>query len=222
LAQQARYAAYQRTDAKKIMTEHEKTNPDVSADGAHMSSFSAEGAPQSPVTEPEPFTELENLYAENASLKDKMLRTLAEMENLRRRTDKEVADAKTYGVTAFARDMLVFADNLRRALDSIPAEARAAAEGPMKSILEGIELTERDFLSRLARHGVTKLEPKGQKFDPNLHEALFEVPDPSVPSGTVAQVVESGFAIGDRVLRPAKVGVARGGPRAGEAPQNGG
>jgi molecular chaperone GrpE len=154
------------------------------------------------------------LIAENASLKDKVLRTLADMENLRRRTEKEVADAKAYGVTSFARDMLTFADNLRRALDNVPAEVRDAADAGLKSFVEGIELTERDFLSRLHRHGVRKLEPKGQKFDPNFHEALFEIPDESVVSGTVAQVVEDGFAIGERVLRPAKVGVARGGPKA--------
>jgi molecular chaperone GrpE len=154
------------------------------------------------------------LIAENASLKDKVLRTLAEMENLRRRTDKEVSDAKTYGVTSFARDMLTFADNLKRALENVPALAREDADPALKSFVEGIELTERDFLSRLARHGVRKLDPKGQKFDPNFHEALFEAQDESVPSGTVSQVVEEGFAIGDRVLRPAKVGVARGGPKA--------
>ncbi|MCW2314601.1 molecular chaperone GrpE [Rhodoblastus acidophilus] len=153
------------------------------------------------------------LIAENASLKDKALRTLAEMENLRRRTEKEVADAKIYGVTSFARDMLTFADNLRRSLDNVPADARES-DPALKTFIEGIELTERDFLSRLQRHGVRKLEPKGQKFDPNFHEALFEIPDESVPTGTVAQVVEDGFAIGERVLRPAKVGVARGGPKA--------
>ena len=154
------------------------------------------------------------LIAENASLKDKVLRTLAEMENLRRRTEKEVADAKTYGVTALARDMLTFADNLRRALENVPTEAREAADNALRSFVEGIELTERDFLSRLARHGVRKLEPKGQKFDPNFHEAMFEAHDESVPPGTVAHVVEEGFAIGDRVLRPAKVGVAKGGVKA--------
>jgi molecular chaperone GrpE len=154
------------------------------------------------------------LIAENASLKDKLLRTLAEMENLRRRTEKEVADAKTYGVTALARDMLTFADNLRRALENVPAEAREAADNALRSFVEGIELTERDFLSRLARHGVRKLEPKGQKFDPNFHEAMFEAHDESVPPGTVAHVVEEGFAIGERVLRPAKVGVAKGGAKA--------
>jgi molecular chaperone GrpE len=153
------------------------------------------------------------LIAENASLKDKVLRTLAEMENLRRRTDKEVTDAKTYGVTAFARDMLTFADNLKRALDNVPAEARESADGALQSFVEGIELTERDFLSRLARHGVRKLEPQGQKFDPNFHEALFELQDENLAPGTVAQVVENGFAIGDRVLRPAKVGVAKGGAK---------
>jgi molecular chaperone GrpE len=154
------------------------------------------------------------LIAENAGLKDKVLRTLAEMENLRRRTEKEVADAKSYGVASFARDMLTFADNLKRALDNVPAEARESADSLLKSFVEGIELTERDFLSRLQRHGVKKLDPKGQKFDPNFHEALFEAHDESVPAGTVAQVIEEGFSIGDRVLRPAKVGVARGGPKA--------
>lgn len=163
--------------------------------------------------EPDPFAVLEKLNAENAELKDRVLRTLAEMENLRRRTEREVADARAYGVTNFARDMLGFADNLRRALESVPAEAREA-DGQLKTLFEGIELTERDFISRLARHGVKKLEPKGQKFDPNMHEALFEMPDPTVPNGTVAQVVEDGYSIGERCLRPAKVGVARGGPKA--------
>jgi molecular chaperone GrpE len=153
------------------------------------------------------------LIAENAGLKDKVLRTLAEMENLRRRTEKEVADAKTYGVTSLARDMLTFADNLTRALHNVPAGALEGADPALKSFVEGIELTERDFLSRLSRHGVRKLEPKGQKFDPNFHEALFEVQDESLAPGTVAQVVEDGFAIGDRVLRPAKVGVAKGGAK---------
>ena len=168
---------------------------------------------EEPGGEADPFAVLEKLNAENTELKDRMLRTLAEMENLRRRTEKEVADSKLYGVSNFAREMLVFADNLRRAIDAVPAEARAG-EGAMQAFVEGIEVTERDFLSRLARHGVKKLEPKGRKFDPNMHEALFEVPDPSVPTGTVVQVVEDGYSIGERCLRPAKVGVvARGGPK---------
>lgn len=200
------------------MTEPQQKPQDAAQDPAQDQIFTA--APDSavpadarPAPEPDPFAVLEKLNAENTELKDRVLRTLAEMENLRRRTEKEVADARAYGATNFARDMLGFADNLKRALDSVPVEAREA-DGPLKSLVEGIELTERDFISRLARHGVKKLEPKGQKFDPNMHEALFEMPDPSVPNGTVAQVVEDGYSIGERCLRPAKVGVARGGPKA--------
>jgi len=173
----------------------------------------AAGGPTGGPSAQDAFAVLEKLNAENAELKDRMLRTLADMENLRRRTEKEVADAKLYGVTNFARDMVGFADNLRRALDSVPAGA-SAADGDLKTLVEGIELTERDFLSRLARFGVKKLEPQGQRFDPNMHEALFEIPDPGVPNNTVLQVVESGYAIGERCLRPAKVGVSRGGPKA--------
>jgi molecular chaperone GrpE len=153
------------------------------------------------------------LEAEKTELKDKVLRTLAEMENMRRRTEREVADARTYGVTGFARDMLTVADNIRRALETIPEELRAGSEGPIKALLEGIELTERDFLKTLERHGVRKLDPAGQKFDPNLHQAMFEIEEPNMPNGTVVQVVQSGFVIGDRVLRPALVGVSKGGPR---------
>ena len=193
-------------------TPDHKPNHDPEHSG-HESSLTSEASPQSPIGEPEPFTEIENLIQENNALKDKVLRTMAEMENLRRRTEREVADAKLYGVTSFARDMLTFADNLRRAVESVSAEEKETASAALKSFVEGIDLTERDFLSRLARFGVKKLEPQGEKFDPNMHEALFEVPDPSVATGTVVQVVEAGFSIGDRCLRPAKVGVARGGPK---------
>ena len=157
---------------------------------------------------------IEALNAENSQLKDRVLRTLAEMENLRRRTDREVSDAKTYGVTSFARDMLTVVDNLSRALEHLPAEARASAEASIRSMIEGVELTARDLEAVLSRHGVKKLDPKGQKFDPNLHQAIFEAPDETVPAGTVSQVVQSGWTIGDRVLRPAMVGVSKGGPKA--------
>ena len=110
--------------------------------------------------------------------------------------------------------MLSFADNLRRAIDSLPKEVREAADPAVKGFVEGMELTERDFIACLARRGVKRLEPLGQKFDPNFHEALFEVPDPSATPGTVVQVVEAGYQIGERVLRPAKVGVARAAPSA--------
>jgi molecular chaperone GrpE len=175
------------------------------------STFAAETNEGKQEQAPNPFVVLEKLNAENAELKDRTLRTLAEMENLRRRTEREVADAKLYGVTKFAGDMVGFADNLRRAVESVPADAREI--DAVKALVEGLELTERDFLARLNRYGVRKLEPQGQKFDPNMHEALFEIPDPGVPANTVLQVVEAGFAIGERCLRPAKVGVSRGGPK---------
>ena len=162
----------------------------------------------------DPFGVLEALNAENASLKDRMLRVLADMENLRRRTEREVADAKVYGVTAFARDMLNVADNLSRALDSLGEDVRGAAEGALRSLIDGVDLTTRDLTTALARHGVKKLEPMGEKFDPNFHQAMFEVPDEALPAGTVTQVVQSGWRIGERVLRPAMVGVSKGGPKA--------
>jgi molecular chaperone GrpE len=179
----------------------------------HASTFS-QPSPEASVDAPEPFTELENLYAENAALKDKVLRTLAEAENVRRRAEREVADARVYGVTNFAREMLAFADNLRRAVESVPAETRAGLDPAVAALIEGVEVTERDFLSRLARFGVKKIDALDARFDPNQHEALFEIPDETRPAGTVAQVLEQGYFIGERVLRPAKVGVTRGGPKA--------
>ena len=189
--------------------------------------FEEAAAPTQPDAERDGFAVVEALNAENAALKDRVLRTLAEMENLRRRTEREVADAKTYGVSAFARDMLNVVDNLSRALESLPEEARAKADEMVKSFADGVELTARDAAAggppwpaaeiahHLARHGVKKLEPQGEKFDPNFHQAIFEAPDETLPSGTVTKVVQSGWTIGDRVLRPAMVGVSKGGPKAG-------
>lgn len=153
------------------------------------------------------------LKAENDNLRDQVLRTLAEMENLRRRTEREVQDAGRYAIASFARDMLSVGDNLRRALDALPAEARAAADSALTNLLSGVELTERELLKGLEKHGVRKIAPNGQKFDPNLHQAMFEVPNADVPNGTVVQVLQEGFVIGDRVLRPALVGVSKGGPK---------
>ncbi|SJM35509.1 nucleotide exchange factor GrpE [Mesorhizobium delmotii] len=163
---------------------------------------------------------LVRLLKENDELKDRALRVAAEMENLRRRTARDVHDARAYAVANFARDMLSVSDNLRRALDAIPAETKASGDAGFKALIEGVELTERAMLSALERHGVKKLEPEGEKFDPNFHQAMFEVPNPEVPANTVVQVVQPGYSIGERVLRPAMVGVAKGGPKhvAGEAP----
>ena len=169
----------------------------------------------------EPSEAVVRLEAERTDLREKLLRTLADMENLRRRTEREAADARLYAVTNFARDALTVADNLRRALDSVPPEARETADGPFKALIEGIELTERDLLKTLERHGVKRLDPQGGRFDPHLHQAMFEVPNPDVPSGTVVQVVQAGFTIGERVLRPALVGVAKGGPKPATGATNG-
>ena len=157
---------------------------------------------------------VEALTAENAELKDRLLRTIAEMENLRKRTERDVADTRSYAIAGFARDMLTATDALSRALLVIPAETRETADGTLKSLIEGIELADREMQRLLAKHGVKPIEAAGQKFDPHKHQAMFEVPNADVPEGTVVQVVQEGFAIGDRVLRPAMVGVAKGGAAA--------
>jgi molecular chaperone GrpE len=130
------------------------------------------------------------------------------MENLRRRTEREVADARSYGVAGFARDILGVADNMRRALEAIGPELRASKDAQV--LIEGVELTERELNKALEKNGVKKFDPQGAKFDPNIHQAMYEVPDPAVPAGFVAQVMQPGYMIGDRVLRPAFVGVSKG------------
>jgi molecular chaperone GrpE len=161
---------------------------------------------------------VEALAKENAELKDRVLRLAAEMENLRKRMAREIEDTRAYAITKFARDMLTATDSLSRALLVLPAETRDTAEGALKSLIEGIDLTEREMQRLLAVHGVKPIEAEGQKFDPHRHQAMFEVPDPSRPEGTVVQVVQTGYAIGDRVLRPAMVGVAKGGPANANTP----
>jgi molecular chaperone GrpE len=156
-----------------------------------------------------------------AEYKDKLLRVLAEMENLRRRTAREIADTRAYGISAFARDILAVADNMDRALQALDVELREKADAGIKALLDGVELTERELHKVLEKHGVTKFEPVGEKFDPNLHQAMFEIPDPTLPAGTVAQVVQPGYMIGERMLRPALVGIAKGGPKpVAEPPAN--
>ncbi|MGA8711516.1 MAG: nucleotide exchange factor GrpE, partial [Roseiarcus sp.] len=156
------------------------TNAENGAETSATESAEGEAA------ERDAFAVIEALNAENSELKDRVLRTLAEMENLRRRTEREVADAKTYGVTSFARDMLSVVDNLARALEHLPEEARKNADPHLHSMIEGVELTARDLEAVLGRHGVRKLDPKGQRFDPNFHQAIFEAPDETVPAGTVS------------------------------------
>lgn len=151
--------------------------------------------------------ELEALLAET---KDQYLRARAETENVRRRGEKEREDALNYGSANFARDILSVSDNLRRALDALPADALEKDE-ILKSLATGVELTEKELHTALERHGVSKIDAEGQKFDHNLHQAMMEVPGTEHPPGTVVQVLQVGYTIKDRLLRPAMVGIAKGG-----------
>ncbi len=149
------------------------------------------------------------LETQLAEMKDQFLRARAETENVRRRGEKEREDALNYGSANFARDILSVSDNLRRALDALPAEALEKDEA-LKSLATGVELTEKELQAALERHGVTKIDAEGQKFDHNLHQAMMEIPGTEHPPGTVVQVLQVGYVIKDRLLRPAMVGIAKG------------
>ena len=170
-----------------------------------------------PAVAPRPSTSLDRELAE---AKDRLLRALADMDNMRKRTEREVADARVYGISNFARDILGVADNMHRAMQALDDELRAKADEATKALLEGVELTERELINVLEKHGVTKVEPLGQKFDPNRHQAMYEIEDASVPSGSVIQVMQAGYLIGERVLRPALVAVSKGGGKPPPANDN--
>ena len=197
------------------------TDPNRPSDDAVKPAQTGEPVVSKPYIMPDDPEEgsMELLVKEATESRDKMLRTLAEMENLRKRTAKEVADARAYGITGFARDVLDIADNLQRALDAVPSETRESADPMLKALIEGVELTERSLLNALEKNGVRKFDPLGGKFDPNFQQAMYEVPDASVPAGTVVQVIQAGYMIGDRVLRPALVAVAKGGAKSPGAEQ---
>jgi molecular chaperone GrpE len=184
------------------MTEQTARAEDASAPEQDVSSAS------------EPATRTEaDAAALAAELKDRLLRTLAEMENLRKRTAREVTDARVYGVAAFARDLLGVADNMRRALETVTPAMRESGEPGVKAFIEGMELTERELEKALEKNGVRRFDPRGEKFDPNFHQAMFEVPNPTVPAGSIVEVVQPGYKLGERVLRPALVGVSKGGQK---------
>jgi molecular chaperone GrpE len=179
----------------------------ATADEATMQPDAATAAPKASTS----------LDRELADYKDRLLRTLADMENMRKRTEREVADARAYGISAFARDILGVADNMHRAMQALDDELRVKADEQVKALLDGVELTERELMNVLDKHGVKRIDPLNQKFDPNRHQAMFEMEDASVPSGTVVQVMQAGYLIGERVLRPALVAVSKGGPKATSA-----
>ncbi len=157
------------------------------------------------------------LRREIADLKDRVLRAHADVENIRKRTEREKEETAKYAITKFARDVLTVGDNFQRALGAVPAGA-ADSDPALKSLAEGVSLIEREFLNALERHGVKRVAPENEPFNPHFHQAVMELPRPDVPSGTVVQVFQSGYTIEGRVLRPAMVVVATGGPKPGSQP----
>ncbi len=149
------------------------------------------------------------LLAENQELKDKLLRAMADMDNLRKRLEREKQDAVKYAASQFARDMLSVSDNLSRALEHVPPEKREEGSEFFKNLIEGVEMTLKDLLATFERHGIKRINPMGEKFDPNYHQAMFEVTDTDAPTGTVVHVMQDAYTHHDRVLRPAMVGVAK-------------
>jgi molecular chaperone GrpE len=154
---------------------------------------------------------LEELKVANADLRDKLLRNMAEMENFRRRSEREKADLAKYAVSDFARDMVSIGDNLRRAIEAVKKDA-IEKDPVLKTLVEGVEVTERELLKVFERYGITRFDPTGEKFDPHFHEAMIRVDVPNLPANVVVQVLHAGYKIGDRVLRPAAVIVSKGAP----------
>ena len=153
---------------------------------------------------------LNDLKAENTELRDRNLRTIAEMENFRRRSERDKTEGMKYAVSEFGRDMITVADNLRRAIDAVSQEAREQ-DPAVKTLLDGVEATERDLFKTFERHGITRFDPLGEKFDPNFHEAVIKVDAPNVPADMIVRVLQAGYKIGNRVLRPATVILSKGG-----------
>lgn len=182
-------------------------SPEAAAD--QTANGGAEAAPDTAAADP-----VARLQAEVSDLKDQLLRALAEVENVRRRSQREREDALRFATGPLVKDLLGVADNLGRALESLPAGDDAQTE-QLKPLIDGLKLTEKELYAAFERHNITKIDPLGERMDPHVHEAMFEVEDPAQPAGTVVQVVQSGYLLHDRLLRPARVGVSKGGPPAG-------
>ncbi len=184
-------------------------------------------APGSDVHESDAPPTYEELLSDVASLKDQLLRALAETENVRRRAERDKADLSKYAVANFAREVLGVADNLRRAVDAVD-EDRMEGDEDLKNLHVGIEMTQKALEASCERFGIRPIEAMGEKFDHNFHQAMFEVEDPDQPEGVVVQEIQTGYMIHDRLLRPSMVGVSKGGPKpeaepeaAGEEPDGG-
>jgi molecular chaperone GrpE len=198
------------TDDKRAEDSAERKAP-CAAENEAPSDDAPEAAAQENAAASDPVAEL---TAQVADLKDQLLRALAETENLRRRSQREREDAVRYATAPFAKDMVEVADNLSRALEAVPPDAVEADEH-LKTLMTGVRMTEKALQTVFEKHHIRRIDPMGQRMDPHAHEALFEVPDPSQPAGTVVQVIRAGYRLHDRLLRAAQVGVAKGGPAGG-------
>ena len=193
-------------DQEKLPAADEAANNNIDGLAVTPIESEAEGASQE--------TRAADLEAELAEYKDRLLRALAETENVRRRAQREREDASKYAIAGFAKDLLSAADNLRRALESLPESE--AKDKRTRSLLAGVAATERELLGVFERHGIKRIDPKGEVFDHNLHQAIFEAERPDHPAGSVVEVLQPGYVLHDRLLRPAMVGVAKGGPKPSE------
>lgn len=190
------------------MTENNK-NEDMNEENISEEQEPEQSETVEPASEEEEVTPLSVAEAEINDLRDKLLRAVAEAENVRRRAEKEKTDAANYAVTKFARDMLAVSDNLSRALEALPDDTDLPDN--VKTLIEGVKMTDRELHNIFERHGINKIDPKGEQFDHNHHQAMFEAPTED-PNGTVIQVMQVGYKIKERLLRPAMVGVSKGGP----------
>lgn len=186
---------------------NDRIEPTLNTGNAPQQTAAPDAAEQAPAAD----EALVKAQTEAAELKDRLLRQAAETENLRKRFEREKEDAIKFASGKFAKDVLSVADNLRRALENVPKDAGASE--PVQNLVTGIEATERELLSVFERHGIARIDPKGQRFDPNLHQAMFEIEDPTVAAGTVLQVIAAGYVQHGRLLRAAMVGVSKGGPQ---------
>lgn len=207
-----RQAEAEQEPRSRTELEGEKLPDPPPAEGGIAGLAGAEGEAAAAAEAQKPAGEVAALREEVAALKDQVLRTAAELENARKRHAKDREDAVKYAASKFAKDVLDVADNLRRAIDSAQqGQRREDLPEPVRNLIEGVEATERSLLQAFERNGIARIEAMGEKFNPNLHEAMFEMEDPSQPAGTVVQVLAPGYTIADRLLRPAQVGVSRGG-----------
>ena len=193
------------------------SEPDAQGETAPAESAPAESAPAEAAPTESVAAEVDRsawLEVEVASLKDQLLRALAETENLRRRSQREREDVVKYAAAPLIKDLVGVVDNLRRAMNSVSSEALEADEH-LKTLMTGLEMTEKELNAVFEKHHIVRIEPLGERLDPHYHEAMYEIPDPEAASGTVLQVLQPGYRLHGRLLRPAQVGVAAGGPAPG-------